>query len=109
MNRLIKFAGLVLVLAVLFCPAVMAAEGAAEGPSAKPLDIQGFGAALAAGLIAIGGGYGISRFTAAAADGIARQPSAASSIQGAVQLPLFLLEGVLIIGLVVCILVVVMR
>ncbi|MDQ7008581.1 MAG: ATP synthase F0 subunit C [Acidobacteriota bacterium] len=64
------------------------------------------GAGLGAGLVAIGAGLGIGRFAAAAAESIARQPSAASAITGAVNLPLFLLEGVAIIGLVVCILIV---
>ncbi|HHN74207.1 MAG TPA: F0F1 ATP synthase subunit C [Acidobacteria bacterium] len=64
------------------------------------------GAGLGAGLVAIGAGLGIGRFAAAAAESIARQPSAASEITGAVNLPLFLLEGVAIIGLVVCILIV---
>ena len=37
-------------------------------------------------------------FAAAAAEGIARQPEAADKISGAVQLPLFLLEGVAILA-----------
>ena len=46
------------------------------------------------GLTVIGAGLGIGKFAAAAAEGIARQPEAADKISGAVQLPLFLLEGV---------------
>ena len=60
------------------------------------------------GLTVIGAGLGIGKFAAAAAEGIARQPEAADKISGAVQLPLFLLEGVAIIALVVCILAVVL-
>ena len=63
------------------------------------------GAAIGAGMIVIGAGLGIGKLAAAAAAGIARQPEAASSITGAVNLPLFLLEGVAIIGLVVTLLV----
>ena len=59
------------------------------------------------GLIVIGAGLGIGKFAAAAAESIARQPEAADKITGAVNLPLFLLEGVAIIALVVCILAVV--
>ncbi|RMF76543.1 MAG: F0F1 ATP synthase subunit C [Acidobacteria bacterium] len=73
------------------------------------LDLAGLGAGLGAGLIAIGAGMGIGRLAAAAAEGISRQPSAAASITGAVNLPLFLLEGVAIIGLVVGLLIVFMR
>ena len=53
-----------------------------------------FGAAIGLGIIVVGAGLGIGRFAAAAADGIARQPEAADKITGAVNLPLFLLEGV---------------
>ena len=59
------------------------------------------------GLIVLGAGLGIGKFAAAAAESIARQPEAADKITGAVNLPLFLLEGVAIIALVVCILAVV--
>ena len=57
-----------------------------------------FGAALGLGMIVIGAGLGIGKFAAAAADGIARQPNAADKITGAVNLPLFLLEGVAILA-----------
>jgi len=53
---------------------------------------------LGMGLIVIGAGYGIGRFTAAAAESIARQPEASDKITGAVNLPLFLLEGVAILA-----------
>ena len=49
------------------------------------------------GLIVIGAGLGIGKF-AAAAESIARQPEAADKITGAVNLPLFLLEGVAILA-----------
>ena len=67
------------------------------------------GVALGLGLIVVGAGLGIGRFTAAAAESIARQPSAAAQISGAVQLPLFLLEGVAILAEVVIFIVVLMR
>jgi len=57
-----------------------------------------FGAAIGLGLIVIGAGLGIGKFAAAAAEGIARQPEAADKITGAVNLPLFLLEGVAILA-----------
>ena len=50
------------------------------------------------GLTVVGAAMGIGKFAAAAADGIARQPEAADKISGAVQLPLFLLEGVAILA-----------
>ena len=68
-----------------------------------------FGAAIGLGLIVIGAAMGIGRFAAAAAEGIARQPNAAAQITGAVNLPLFLLEGVAILAEVFILLVVLMR
>jgi len=50
------------------------------------------------GITVVGAGLGIGKFAAAAAEGIARQPEAADKISGAVQLPLFLLEGVAILA-----------
>lgn len=57
-----------------------------------------FGAAIGLGLVVIGAGLGIGKFAAAAAEGIARQPNASAQIVGAINLPLFLLEGVAILA-----------
>ena len=67
------------------------------------------GAAIGLGMIVIGAGLGIGKLAAAAAEGIARQPAAADKITGAVNLPLFLLEGVAILGEVFTLLVVLMK
>ena len=64
------------------------------------------GAGLGVGLIVIGAGLGIGRLASGAAEAIGRQPSAAAQVTGAVNLPLFLLEGVAIIGEVVALLIV---
>jgi F-type H+-transporting ATPase subunit c len=58
------------------------------------------GAGIGFGLAVIGAGLGIGRLAAGAAEAIARQPSATSEITAAVNLPLFLLEGVAILALV---------
>ena len=50
------------------------------------------------GLIVIGAAMGSGKFAAAAAESIARQPEAADKITAAVNLPLFLLEGVAILA-----------
>jgi F-type H+-transporting ATPase subunit c len=60
--------------------------------------VQFFAIPFGLGLIVIGAGLGIGKLAAAAADGIARQPNAADKITAAVNLPLFLLEGVAILG-----------
>ena len=67
------------------------------------------GVAIGLGMVVIGAAYGIGTFTAAAAQSIARQPSAAAQITGAVNLPLFLLEGVAILAEVCIFIVVLMR
>ena len=68
-----------------------------------------FGAALGLGLIVLGAALGIGRFASAAAESIARQPAAADKITGAINLPLFLLEGVAILAEVFVLLIVLMK
>ena len=75
---------------------VYAQEAAEAAGSSMALAFLGAGIGL--GMIVIGAGLGIGKFAAAAAESIARQPSAADKITGAVNLPLFLLEGVAIIA-----------
>jgi F-type H+-transporting ATPase subunit c len=60
--------------------------------------VQFFAIPFGLGMIVIGAGLGIGKLAAAAAEGIARQPNAADKITAAVNLPLFLLEGVAILG-----------
>ena len=67
------------------------------------------GVALGLGLVVVGASLGIGKFAAAAAESIARQPSAAAEITGAINLPLFLLEGVAILAEVFIFIVVLMR
>jgi F-type H+-transporting ATPase subunit c len=110
MKQFAKSAGALLLFAIavmLLVPATaLAQEGEAAGGSSG-LDL--FGAALGAGVITVGAGYGIGRFTSSAVESIARQPEAANRIVQAFQLPLFLLEGVAVIGLGVCFVVIFMR
>jgi len=68
-----------------------------------------FGAAIGLGLTVIGAGIGIGKLAAAVAQGVARQPGAADKISGAVNLPLFLLEGVAILAEVFALLIVLLK
>ncbi len=79
---------------------VTSAFGADEGTGTSNA-IAYFGAAIGAGMVVIGAALGIGRFATAAAESTARQPEAAADIRTAINLPLFLLEGVAIIGEVV--------
>ena len=78
------------------------AQGEPESAAAAALRgghvLHFFGAALGLGMVVVGAALGIGKFAAAAAEGIARQPAAADRITGAVNLPLFLLEGVAILA-----------
>jgi F-type H+-transporting ATPase subunit c len=67
------------------------------------------GAGLGVGLVVIGAGLGIGRLAAGAAEAIGRQPSAAAQITGAVNLPLFLLEGVAILAAIFGLLIVLLK
>jgi F-type H+-transporting ATPase subunit c len=67
------------------------------------------GAGVGAGLVAIGAGIGIGRLAAGVAEGIARQPSASPQIVQATNLSLFLLEGVAVLAVVTCLLVVLIK
>ena len=77
---------------------VLLAQEATPAAAASGMSLAYFGAAVGLGMIVIGAGLGIGKFAAAAAEGIARQPAAAAQITGAVNLPLFLLEGVAILA-----------
>ena len=91
-------------------PAVYAQEAAGAAAGAAHGAVWHYlGAAIGLGMIVIGAALGIGRFAAAAAESIARQPAAAAQITGAVNLPLFLLEGVSIIAEVVVLLIVLMK
>lgn len=64
------------------------------------------GAGIGAGIVAIAAGLGIGRLAGSAVESIARQPSAANDIRGAMVLTAAFIEGVAIIGEIVCILIV---
>ena len=97
----------VALLALASSPVLFAQGEAAAAGSGSVVHLAG--AAVGVGLIVIGAGLGIGRFAAAAAEGIARQPAAAAQITGAINLPLFLLEGVAIIAEVVVLLIVLLN
>ncbi len=63
------------------------------------------GAAIGAGVAAIGAGLGISRIGASANEGIARQPEAAADIRGGSVILSAFIEGVALFAVVVALLV----
>ncbi|MEX0890048.1 MAG: ATP synthase F0 subunit C [Balneolaceae bacterium] len=61
-------------------------------------------AGLGAGIIAIGAGIGIGMIGKGATESIARQPEAAGDIRGAMILTAAFIEGISLIGAIICIL-----
>ncbi len=101
MRRSIVIPIMLFLFTVMATPAMAAEDGGST--------LHYFGAAIGLGLVVCGAGYGISRLGVAAAESIARQPEAVAQITAAVNLPLFLLEGVAILGEVFCLLIVLMK
>lgn len=66
--------------------------------------LQGLGAALGAGVAAIGAGIGIGKIGSSAMEAIARQPEAAGDIRSNMIVIAALVEGVALFAVIVCIL-----
>jgi F-type H+-transporting ATPase subunit c len=64
-------------------------------------DIE-FSGAIGAGLVTIGGAYGIGRLAGSALESMARQPEVAGSIQLAMIIAAALIEGFTFFALVIC-------
>ena len=71
----------------------------AEVLALQPL--AGFGAAIGAGLAAIGAGYGIGKIGGSAMEAIARQPEAAGDIRSNMIVIAALIEGVALFAVIV--------
>jgi F-type H+-transporting ATPase subunit c len=102
MQLTMKKAAMTMLLATLVLLIAPTAVFAQDGGDAGSNALGAMGAGIGAGLAAIGAGLGIGRLAAGATESIARQPQAAKEITAAFQLPLFLLEGVAVIALAVC-------
>ena len=94
---------LLALVALLLAPSAAMAQDGGDNPT-----LHYFGAAIGSGIVVIGAGLGISKLTAAVVESIARQPQAAKEIVGAFLMPMFLLEGVAVIALGVCFVVIFM-
>ncbi len=68
-------------------------------------DMGKFGAAIGAGIVAVGAGLGIGKIGTAANEGIARQPEASGDIRGGSIILAALIEGVSLFAVVVCLLI----
>lgn len=109
MNRIAKLLALCFVALVMAAPAVAQEEKAAEGAGAAPAAAASnhglnFGAALGAGLVILGAGFGIGKIGAAAVESMARQPEVAANVQTAMIIAAALIEGATFFALIVCML-----
>ena len=73
--------------------------------AAAGVGLSKLGAALGAGLAVIGAGIGIGKIGGSAMEGIARQPEASGDIRMNMIIAAALVEGVALLALVVCLLV----
>ena len=78
--------------------------GAASDPATAKNYLSLLGAGIGIGLTIVGVGLGIGRIGAAAAEGIARQPEAAGTIQTAAIIFAALIEGAALFALVITLL-----
>lgn len=68
------------------------------------LTLTALGAALGAGIAAIGAGIGIGKIGSSAMEAIARQPEAAGDIRSSMIVIAALVEGVALFAVIVCVL-----
>jgi F-type H+-transporting ATPase subunit c len=73
----------------------------AEDPGSGGFSMN-LGAAVGAGLVILGAGFGIGRIGGSAVESMARQPEVAGNIQTAMIISAALIEGATFFGLIVC-------
>jgi F-type H+-transporting ATPase subunit c len=101
-NKLVKIAS-ILVLVLLFAAPLLAQAPAAPGAGiGGSTELFSKASALGAGLVVIGGGYGIGRLASSALESMARQPEVAGSVQTAMIIAAALIEGFTFYALFIC-------
>jgi F-type H+-transporting ATPase subunit c len=90
---------------LVFCWAVfmLASPALAQGTDGGGVNMN-LGAAVGAGLVILGAGFGIGRIGGQAVEGMSRQPEAAGNIQTAMIISAALIEGATFFALIVCML-----
>ena len=98
-----KIALIVFALLAIASPALAEEGAAAEASASEGISIL-TGAAIGAGLIILGAGYGIGKIGSSAVESMARQPEVAGNIQTGMIISAALIEGATFFGLIVCML-----
>ena len=111
MVKLVKLTLLSIAMLTIAAPAFAqdaappaSAEEAKNRRDALPGGFMNLGAAVGAGLVIIGAGFGIGRIGGQAVEGMSRQPEAAGNIQTAMIISAALIEGATFFALIVCML-----
>lgn len=105
MNKFVKIAAFLVLVAVVAAPALAQPEGT---PGAAGVGTGGstplitFSGSFGAALVVIGAAMGIGRLAAAALESMARQPEVAGSIQTAMIIAAALIEGFTFYALFIC-------
>jgi F-type H+-transporting ATPase subunit c len=81
---------------------LMASPAMAQEAGAKAS--MNLGAAIGAGLVILGAGFGIGKIGSAAVESMARQPEVAGNVQTAMIIAAALIEGATFFALIVCML-----
>ncbi len=116
MFKMARFA--VMVLAVLATTTLAFAQGEDVAADTEAADVEAgagaeaevsaagskifAGAAVGAGLVILGAGFGIGKIGSAAVESMARQPEVAGNVQTAMIISAALIEGATFFGLIVC-------
>jgi F-type H+-transporting ATPase subunit c len=114
MNKWIKIVVVLFVLAVVPSLAMAQDDGdgnAEEAPAAGEITtgkgVALLGAAVGAGLAAIGGGYAVARVGSHCIESMARQPEAASSMFAPMIVTAAMIEGAMLFAIVVSLMIVI--
>jgi F-type H+-transporting ATPase subunit c len=103
-NRLLKISLLCLAVALVAVPAMAQDQTTGADTAAAGAHGLNFGAALGAGLVILGAGFGIGKIGSSAVESMARQPEVAGNVQTAMIIAAALIEGATFFALIVCML-----
>lgn len=103
MSPLVKTLALCAAVLVLTATPALAQDAAAPAESSGSFSMD-LGAAIGAGIVMLGAGFGIGRIGGSAVESMARQPEVATQVQGAMIVSAALIEGATFFALIVCIL-----
>jgi F-type H+-transporting ATPase subunit c len=93
-DKLARIAALTVLVLLVFAAPAFAQDG--EGSSVS------FSGAFGAGMVVIGGAYGIGKLASAALEAMARQPEIAGTAQVAMIIAAALIEGFTFYALIIC-------